>query len=98
VEPPKHSRCYFNHPDGISPSGADLREVPSVTGAVGAALFAVVISTSTKAREFKFDDLDAGRASANDLWRWAKSNDEPGSITLYEQRGAEWFMVQHEQV
>jgi hypothetical protein len=28
----------------------------------------------------------------------AKSNDEPGSITLYEQRGAEWFMVQHEQV
>jgi hypothetical protein len=36
--------------------------------------------------------------SANDLWRWAKSNSERGSITLYERRGAEWFMVQHEEV
>ena len=68
-----------------------------MTGAVGAALFAVVISTRTKAREF-IDDLEAARASANDLWRWAKSNREHGTITLYEQRGAEWLMVQHEQV
>ena len=29
-----------------------------VTGAAGVTLFAVVISTRTRAREFKFDDLD----------------------------------------
>jgi hypothetical protein len=59
-------------------------------------LLAVVISTTTKVREFKSDDLESARGSANDLWRWAKSNDEHGSITLYEQRGAEWVRVQHE--
>jgi hypothetical protein len=63
------------------------------------ALFAVVISSKTKAREFKFDELADARDAANDLWRWAKSNDEHGTITLYERHeGKDWRMVQHEQV
>ena len=61
-------------------------------------LFAVVISTSTKAREFKFAELSEAREAANDLWRWAKGSDEHGSITLYEQRGKDWFVIQHEEV
>jgi GH24 family phage-related lysozyme (muramidase) len=61
-------------------------------------LYAVVISTKTKAREFKFDELADARGAANDLWRWAKSNDEHGTITLYERRETEWSMIQHEKV
>ena len=61
-------------------------------------LYAVVISTTTKTHEFKFEDLASARAGANDLRRWAEANGEHGTITLYEQRGADWFMVEHEQI
>jgi hypothetical protein len=61
--------------------------------------YAVVISTTTKAREFRFDDLDAARDSANDLWRWARQNGERGTITLYEgDEAGGWRMVTHVEV
>lgn len=65
-------------------------------GEVG--LFAVVISTKTRAREFKFGELDEVRDVANDVWRWVKGSDEHGSITLYERHGVEWVLTQDEQV
>lgn len=59
----------------------------------------MVISTTTKAREFPFEDEADARAAANELWRWAKDSDEHGTVTIYE-RGKDrgWLMVQHEKV
>jgi hypothetical protein len=58
----------------------------------------VVISTTTKAREFPFDNEPDARAAANELWRWAKGSDEHGTITIYTRDTKEWRMVQHEKV
>lgn len=54
--------------------------------------YRVVIGTTSKAREFPFDDLDEARAAANDLWRWAKQNNERGTVSLYEQDGDRWVL------
>jgi hypothetical protein len=53
----------------------------------------VVIGTTTKSREFRFDDVDEARTGANDLWRWAKANNEHGTVSLYEQDGDRWLLV-----
>ena len=57
--------------------------------------YAVVVSTTTKARELQFEELDAARDAANDAWRWARGNEERGTITLYEQAAGGWRMVTH---
>lgn len=62
------------------------------------ASYAVVISTTTKAREFPFEGEGAARDAANQLWVWAKQAGEHGTITLYRRDGTKWVMVQHETV
>jgi surface antigen len=37
--------------------------------------------------------LDEARAGANDLWRWAKANNEQGTVSLYEHDGDRWLLV-----
>ena len=54
--------------------------------------YAVVIGTTTKSREFKFDELGAARTAANDLWRWAKASNEHGTVSLYEHDGDQWLL------
>jgi hypothetical protein len=54
-----------------------------------------VIGTTTKAREFPFDTLEEARAAANELWVWAKSNAERGTISVYEHEGGrQWKLIQ----
>src|SRR4029450_14085589 len=59
-------------PAGNVPGAADT--APAVLAAGRAA----TLAGRAKAREFKVDDLQTARQSANDLWRWAKSYGEHG--------------------
>lgn len=52
--------------------------------------YAVVIGTTSKAREFQFGDYEEARSAANDLWRWAKQHHERGTVSLYEHDGVHW--------
>jgi hypothetical protein len=60
--------------------------------------YAVVISTTTKAREFPFEGESDARSAANQLWVWAKGAGEHGTITIYRRDESGWVMVQHEKV
>lgn len=55
--------------------------------------FRVVIGTTTKAREFPFDDERDARWAANELWRWANSHHEHGTVSLYERIDGRWVLV-----
>ena len=55
--------------------------------------YRVVIGTTTKAREFPYAEEADARWAANELWRWAKANNEHGTVSLYERRDDRWVLI-----
>lgn len=57
--------------------------------------YRVLIGTTNKTREFRYDSEKDARWAANELWKWAKSNGERGTISIYEHKeGRLWALVQ----
>jgi hypothetical protein len=55
--------------------------------------YRVFIGTTKRTREFPYEELDDARWAANMLWLWAKQHDEHGTVTIYEQTGGRWVMI-----